>query len=289
MIMLAAVSAGLPQVLVAKFVPDVARNEPRNVGVFLATDGRTVARFLGESLDTPGKIVSRVPMFESRQDRDAYREWISYWRISMDRMGNSMPATERVQRLQESSKSQFAVVRCGFLRKVVLDAELDSEVDLLFERLVEDPDRSEGRFDATSIGRQLQTETNKLFKRTGFSSRPDFHTKYPVVCPIAGTNETLGFYFDYGLHRVKPVSLLQKVLIEKPQSLNSALFMFQSVQSGLQIPRDQCASLVYVEPRSANARVVRSGLKVMASYSQVINVVDAADAERRLTGLGATA
>lgn len=285
----AAVWADFPQVLVAKFVPDVARNEPRNVGVFLATSGRVVARFLAESLDTPGKLVSRVPVLETKQDRDAYREWISYWRISMDRMGASMPVTERVQRLQDSSKSQFLVVRSGFLRKPVMDAELDNEIDLLFQRLVDDPDKTEGKFDATSTGRQLQTETNKLFKRTGFSSRPDFHSKYPVVCPITGTNETLGFYFDYGLHRVKPVSLLQKVLVEKPQSLNSALFMFQSVQSGLQIPRDQCASLVYVEPKSAGARVVRSGLKVMASYSQVINVVDTADAERRLLGLGATA
>lgn len=284
-----AVTADFPQVLVAKFVPDVARNEPRNVGVFLASSGRVVARFLGESLDTPGRLVARVPLLESKQDRDAYREWIAYWRIGMERMGDSMPVSERVQRLQDSSKQQFAVVRGGFLRKSVMDAELETELDRLYERLVDDPERKDGRFDATSVGRQLQAETNKLFKRTGFSDRPDFQTKYPVVCPIIGTNEKLGFHFDYGLHTVRPVSLLQKVLIEKPQSLNSALFMFQSVQSGLKIARDQCASLVYVEPKSVNSRTVRSGLKVMESYSQVINVVDTADAERRLLGLGATA
>ena len=58
----------LPKYLVAKYVSDPRRMEPRNIGVVLWASGRVAARFL-ESDEA-----------EFVGDKKTYARWIDYWR-----------------------------------------------------------------------------------------------------------------------------------------------------------------------------------------------------------------
>src|SRR5690242_9510979 len=61
--------------LVAKYVPDEFRNEPRNVGVIVWSECGTEAKFLNTNRD--GDLFGRLPRFVlSRSD---YKQWVQFW------------------------------------------------------------------------------------------------------------------------------------------------------------------------------------------------------------------
>lgn len=66
-----------PRWLVAKYMPDLRRREPHNVGVILFTDAGPVSRFLGET--ATGSIDGRqLPQWVGSTEN--YKWWINYWR-----------------------------------------------------------------------------------------------------------------------------------------------------------------------------------------------------------------
>jgi len=277
---------GLPRFAVAKFVPDPLRNEPINVGLIFASDGAVVARFLGEQENSPGRVSNRLSKIPDRDQRRAYSQWVAFWRLLIEKNKNRQTTDELFETLFRASKRQFSIVNGGQLRKVVLSTQVDDAVDELFSSIVAEEKASKA-LDNSTAARLLRTEVSRLFKATGFSERKDYFSNYGVSCPIPGTSERLGFFFDYAIHRTRPVSLLQRVLLTRSQSLATAMFMFQSAQSGLSIPKERCASLVYVDSTMMGDKEVRAGLGVVSSNSQVVNVVDIGDAERKLLFLAA--
>src|SRR5688500_14327361 len=66
---------------VARHVPDVIRNEPRNVGVIVSDRERLVARFMGET--SPGDLDMRRVHSNVVPDRSLYAEWHRQWRSAL--------------------------------------------------------------------------------------------------------------------------------------------------------------------------------------------------------------
>lgn len=67
-----------PQWYVAKYVPDIRRGEPRNIGVLvLDREGRAAARFYGERDGRPidGRTTRGVV-----NSVEVYRRWVAHWR-----------------------------------------------------------------------------------------------------------------------------------------------------------------------------------------------------------------
>jgi hypothetical protein len=62
--------------LIAKYIPDMKRREPRNIGVILLKDGKPYLRFRGRD-KTDGKIDGNKTKFQKSVDN--YRAWITYW------------------------------------------------------------------------------------------------------------------------------------------------------------------------------------------------------------------
>lgn len=62
--------------LIAQYVEDVFRMEPKNVGVIVKRGDEVAARFLGES---PGGMIDGRRL-RGLQYPDVYRQWVSYWR-----------------------------------------------------------------------------------------------------------------------------------------------------------------------------------------------------------------
>src|SRR5262245_34785589 len=66
---------------VAKYVPDLLRQEPRNIGVFVIGNEDAASRLLGET--SSGALdLRRVPFVN---DRSVYAEWYAYWKAIVTR------------------------------------------------------------------------------------------------------------------------------------------------------------------------------------------------------------
>src|ERR1700690_399047 len=110
---------------IAQYIQDVFRNEPRNVGVFVAVGNDVAAKFFGENEDfaIDGRSLRKLPHSE------AYRQWIKYWRGEL--------TGGRLASLPESSSANFRVVEAG----KVVDIGADCAGDVatyLYSTLVSD-------------------------------------------------------------------------------------------------------------------------------------------------------
>ena len=88
--------------LVAKYISNLARMEPKNVGVILHMDGRVQARFIGErnlSLDLRAvkSLVSHT---------GSYKQWVEYWRHLMS---EPVSGDEALNRLLATSNGNYIV------------------------------------------------------------------------------------------------------------------------------------------------------------------------------------
>ena len=61
---------------IAKHIPDVFRNEPRNIGVIVNVDGQLCAQFVAERED--GSLDGRA--LRKFEYADVYRQWVDFWR-----------------------------------------------------------------------------------------------------------------------------------------------------------------------------------------------------------------
>jgi hypothetical protein len=70
--------------LVAKYVLDLRRMEPRNIGVIVWAGGAVGARFLAERSEQPGEVDGRsVAAFVTSPN--AYKQWVRFWRRELDK------------------------------------------------------------------------------------------------------------------------------------------------------------------------------------------------------------
>lgn len=106
----------------AKYIEDLFRQEPRNIGVIVSFEGQFAAQFFGET--QPGHIDRRK--LRALPYPDVYTQWIEYWRAGI---GNP-------EQLVASSKGNFQVVRGGDVSGVHEDAT--TVVRYLYSLLVAD-------------------------------------------------------------------------------------------------------------------------------------------------------
>ena len=109
-------------VLLAKYVPDRRRNEPRNVGVLVLGDsGPGVVKFLGQRDD--GTINGRRIPRNLLRDLESYKLWVEHWADS------ARQGPDAIQDLEAARSAAYYVVRAG---EILSDPQLDD-----FEALAE--------------------------------------------------------------------------------------------------------------------------------------------------------
>ncbi len=274
------VSAITPRFLVAKYIPDLQRMEPRNIGVVVWSPVGTAARFLAERSDRPGTVDGRsVPGFVTSQQ--AYRQWIQFWRSELDRPaiepaedGAHVPqgSPNFVEALRATSGGNFVLVDGGFLLDPVAGDELLQLVEHLYAILVQ-----------TSIGdeardQDLDAICDRLIYETRLNWDSHFYTRYRVEYQIApGVREEFTFSHAYANGVVQ--RLYQRVpLSKRPTTLrknvHDAAWMFEKVIENETIQPDQGAALVYATPEEQEDREVGRALRTLASVTRVLNVYE---------------
>lgn len=131
--------------LVAKYIDDLTRNEPTNVGVIVYDGSQAVARFDGE--DDHARIDLRR-LRGPVTGKHAYRAWVDYWRAVLENPANAdaklkdVPSGDSrvIEHLISSSGRDFYMQPGG---TILIDAERSTPqetLDDLFMRLVRQPD-----------------------------------------------------------------------------------------------------------------------------------------------------
>jgi hypothetical protein len=132
-----------PRFLIAKYIPDVFRNEPRNIGVVLWSPDGILARFIGEKPDALGEVDdSQIPPFIA--SHTAYKQWVRYWRDSIakeslrPRGGSPAPRTSPafLDALRQTGPSNYVLAGLSLIFSPVPAEELPQALDYLFENYV---------------------------------------------------------------------------------------------------------------------------------------------------------
>ncbi len=118
--------------LVAKYVQNLSRMEPRNIGIFLSYNDRIYSRFMGERNQSIDLRTVRSIFSHS----GSYKEWVEYWRYLLTQEKSQ---DELFTELQASSNGNYLVIEGEslFLPREVLGSPT-SILEYLFRLLVDE-------------------------------------------------------------------------------------------------------------------------------------------------------
>lgn len=280
--------------LLAKYIPDLRRHEPRNIGIIVWSREGLEARFLGEKDEQTDAIDGRsVPPFVT--SLNAYKQWVHYWRTEIEK-SEIKPASggepvakdlpEFTEVLKTANRGNFVLEDGGLLLDKINVEELPRVVNELFNTLVETGSQDEPR-DLT-----LDEMCDELLETTKLAFDPHFYNNFPVNCLVAtGTHET--FVFSHAYKRSAVERLYQRVHLPRKRksflkkNFHDAAWTFEKVIEAKIIERERTGALVYVGDEQRNDSQIQNALEVLASVSRVINLSDREVALREFQRLAA--
>lgn len=230
--------------LLAKYVPDIARREPRNVGLFLYDgDELLKARFIGENDDEV--IDARVARFAKSSDN--YKAWVRHWRMN---------ARTRGELLRHASDDSY-YVEIGGERWFGDADDWESNFSQLYGHLVE-----EVKVDSAV---NLQRAAEKVLKEVGLSDR----VERDVVVPVQDDDKLkFNYRFTNGVTR-----LMHRVTLvfEDDRSwdmAHAAAYAFDKALAAI----SGAKAIALVRGKSSNAADFGSQVKLLSARASVVDL-----------------
>lgn len=279
------------QFLVAKYVPDLIRNEPRNIGVIVWSEAGVEARFQG--VDKYGDFTSKnIPNFI--QNPAAYKQWVKFWlselkKDAIEFIGSSKIVTKAsvdfIDALLTTGKANYFLEKGGAVMEIISAEKLPLLVDELFKTLVIDAPESVDEKDSTEfleiqceeVIQQTKLVKNKFFKREGMT----------IQCPLA-TEVTESILFSYAIGNGAPVWLgqqvpLRKYPVERDRIIESTAWRFQAALK-YKFVKNKNRLAAFVCPTDAQMRDkdIQKGLAVLATQARVLNLSNRKEARAAL-------
>lgn len=283
------------QFLIAKYIPDLQRMEPRNVGVIVWTPDGLAARFLAEYPERPGEVDGRrKPEFFS--SLKAYRQWVRFWRRTIDQAEKRHVAQdvtrragpETLEELKNSSSGNFVVVDGGFLLDPVPASELPRLTNHLFETLV-----ASLEITAKGEGPNLEQRCERIFKSLPLPPGVKVLRNYQIPCRIG--NEERLFHFDYVLKNGTVQSIYEEFALPKWEKVkhknafwervDALAFKFDKVIKQGVTDRAHTAALILAASEEQDDPDTGKAIRLLDEVTHVVNVADvpyAAQAIERL-------
>ena len=265
---MAAISRVIPRYVLAKYVADLSRMEPRNIGVFLWANGEIAARFL------PAGDADFIG------DKETYEWWLSKWNgVIIDEVivpvrGTPIAKTDPkcLNALLTQQEDNYLLVDAGELLEPIGKRELSDAVSFLYGDLValSPTERPESKR-RTSEG--LNANCQQVFASTGIASRPDYRENHPVECPVYTVKKHLKF--NHFLGNGKPDALFQQANVRSQQSVNSTALMLHAVTETATVPKHRCAALA--RKADINSDAAEEGVALLQAVCRLI-FVDSRDA-----------
>jgi hypothetical protein len=262
--------------LVAKYIPDLRRMEPRNIGIVAWNGGRTAARFLGED-DGP-------PRYLGVKDRTNYAEWLSSWRSQLAKPFVEAGRNEKIDKrdakfldaLREWSRGNYILVDGGELIEAVSSDELERVVGYLFSELVSHNEPVEAK---EHEYQRLRTAAARVIKQSGLSSLPQWGSNLPTWYRACGVVKY--FECDHVLGPTEsPYSIYQRVMLSNQRTFESAAFQLYWFKESRQFEKERCAALVMGSPRPTKEQ--KENRQMLEEIATVVDVADEDNARVRL-------
>src|ERR1044072_7011560 len=151
-----------PTYLIAKYVPDPKRMEPRNIGVILWSRGGVDLRFL--EADEAHFI----------DDKKMYSRWVAFWTktcregVLSSEEGKTITARSRdfLNALIETQRGNYRLYEGGFILDDIRAKERVSAVDYLYHDLIAVPGASSDELQEPD---SLAAKCDALFDEVGLS------------------------------------------------------------------------------------------------------------------------
>ncbi len=264
--------------LVAKYIPDVRRMEPKNVGVIAWHGGITDGRFAGE---TDGEL--KPPKMVSAEQRKGYVKAVQSWRLQFTKpnlpIGGGQDNIARespdfLEALKLYSTRHFMIGEGGHLT-CPPSRTFKSVIDELYEQLIDDSAGHDGRHKSALV----QTCDAILQPLEGSAS---FHRNIDVPCNSMGTE--FPFTYAFGKDKDNPDVLMQAVLLTNHDQAAAAAMRFRClVEDDKKIDASRCACLVGESP---NTDKIRQRIAMLKRYCKIVSVTHPATARHTLSGMG---
>jgi hypothetical protein len=318
-----ALAADTPRYLLARYIPDILRDEPRNIGVILWTPKAIGARFIGET--APGQVDLRsVPPFVNVPS--AYAQWVNYWRSQMQykrlkplgggpSVWRSNPAF--LDALQSSNHGNFQLVLAGIVMDEIMPTDIEDAVEQVFGTLVSR--ETDDELVTKDSSARLVSTFSKICKTTGVDRHSNFIRNYPVRCHIrlpASAKPSISqpfpekpgvitplrnlddyeqvIRFNFGYGNGTPRKLYQYVSLpandlERNRIVRSSAWMFEQVLIGELITIENIRAVVYVPRSQYKSDDVRDALNTIRPYATVMNLAETTGNQALSNELGALA
>jgi hypothetical protein len=263
-----------PRYIVAKYVSDLQRMEPKNIGIIVCAEGRLSARFLAEKPEKPGEVDGRnVPGFVT--STAVYKQWVEFWRGELNKRAK-VASLNWLEDLKRSSRGNFLLVDGGLLLESVKPNRLSVLTNDLFSRLVE-PISAEESKDPT-----LDQVADHLIRELRLDQNQNFRTKYELACNV-GSNVTERFEFSHAYKNGVLKRLYQRVPLARKRgplrrTIHDSAWMFEKVVAEGIIKRDQAVALVYATDEHRRDPEVSWSFDVLRSVARVVNLSDQIEA-----------
>ncbi|HUB65937.1 MAG TPA: hypothetical protein VL981_00465 [Candidatus Methylacidiphilales bacterium] len=254
-----------PRYLIAKYIPEPIRNEPRNFGVLLWTQWGIVARFLGEkknetidSRSIPGWVSSKV----------SYKEWVYYWRKTITTLSNS--EVSQFLRLSVASTGNYILCDGGEVIQTIIESDVEDLLTFLFETLVD----TEIDTVAANNSYELKRTCDIIIRKTKVSDNPLFKMDQSIYCPIASDVNEL-FHFDYYYGNGEPDKLYKRVPLgvrHIDRNVDSAAWQFDKVTSKGIISKDNGVALIKPTEEQMRDEEILKSISVLGTVARVINL-----------------
>jgi hypothetical protein len=192
----------------AQYTPDLLRQEPRNIGLFVADHERIVMRFVGEDAMGIVKLGSLPP--DLFNDVELFLDWHDHWAAKIDSVSTlDVPATFLKEQVVRNKGKAFAVIYGGEYEPDERQSLADV-ASLLFGRLVL-TQTADGETDAASrdghsrgyLARRIASEFRRIGILESATTPENLFVRHPIRAkfPVMGENpvpHTADFYQENG-------------------------------------------------------------------------------------------
>lgn len=269
--------SNVPRYLVAKYISDLHRMEPRNIGIIVWTESAVAARFVAERPDKPGDIDGRsIPAFVTSMA--AYKQWVTFWRNELkakpSRSGRILQRWS--EHLRHTSRANFWLAEGGTVLHEVGAEDIDEIANDLFQELVEPVPPDELR-DVV-----LDQVADDVISRLQLKRDANFYSRYQIECSVA-PNVTEAFEFSHAYCNGSLKKLYQRVPLASKRIplrrvVHDSAWMFEKVVEQRIVRRDQAIALVYATKEHKQDPAVSWSFNVLGSVATVANLADTTEA-----------
>jgi hypothetical protein len=271
---------GRAKYLIAKYVPDLFRNEPINVGVVLWLDGQVGSKFISEKSD--GKLDLRTAPTQI-VSKPTFRQWVNTWRKMIEADAAKIIGTREtilktderfLDAIKSSGQGNYALEHGGQLLEEVKSSEFSNVLNYLFERLVEDRTDEIQNQNAKDI-------RNDLLRAGGLNADRRVIADKMVPCVIG--SRTVHHEFHLYVGNGAPVALAQVIpLTDHARSVKktaeSFAYRFGTAKNFYRDENPECIAFVYNPERRGETLAIidkeKPILDAMAELEAIATVID---------------